>query len=60
MARCMLQNLEQPGFAEVFKKRGLVAACIATGTASFWAKHIVPDQFHVAIKRVYHFFKDKR
>lgn len=47
-------------FAEVFKKRGLVAACIATGTASFWAKHIVPDQFHVAIKRVYHFFKDKR
>ena len=47
-------------FAEVFKKRGLVAACIATGTASFWAKHIVQDQFHVAIKRVYHFFKDKR
>lgn len=47
-------------FADIFKKRGLIAACIATGTISFWTKHIVPDRFHVVIKRVYHFFRNER
>ena len=47
-------------FSEVFRKKGLVAACRATGTVSFWVKHFVPDSFHSGIKRVYHFIVDKR
>lgn len=47
-------------FAEVFQQKGLIAACRATGTVSFWTKHLVPDQFHAGIKKVYHFFVDKR
>ena len=47
-------------FADVFEKKGLVAACRATGTISFWAKHFVPDCLHGGIKKVYHFFVDKR
>lgn len=47
-------------FAEIFRKEGLVAACWATGTISFWVKHFVPDLFHSGIKKVYHFFVDKR
>lgn len=47
-------------FADTFQKDGLIAACRATGTISFWTKHFVPDVFHSGIKRFYHFFVDKR
>lgn len=47
-------------FAEVFQKKGLVAACRETGTLSFWTRHLVPDRFHAGIKKAYHFFVDKR
>lgn len=47
-------------FAKTFSQKGLVAACWATGTVSFWVRHFVPDIFHAGIKKVYHFFIDKR
>ena len=47
-------------FKQVFEKRGLIEACVATGTISFWTKHIIPDQYHEMLKKVYHVFKDKR
>ncbi|QUO31259.1 Coenzyme F420 hydrogenase/dehydrogenase, beta subunit C-terminal domain [Faecalicatena sp. Marseille-Q4148] len=47
-------------FKRVFERRGLIDACVATGTISFWTKHIIPDQYHNVIKKFYHAFKDKR
>lgn len=49
-------------FAEVYidQDKGLVAACRSTASFSFWVKHYVPDCFHVALKRFFHFFIDKR
>lgn len=47
-------------FAKIFKRKGLIAACIGTGTISFWTKYIIPDKYHNAIKKLYHTFKDGR
>ncbi len=47
-------------FAKVFMRKGLLAACVSTGTISFWTKHIIPDRYHNTIKKIYHIFKDKR
>lgn len=47
-------------FAKTFRRKGLLAACISTGTISFWTKHIIPDKYHNTIKKIYHVFKDKR
>lgn len=47
-------------FAKVLETKGLIAACLVTGTISFWTKYIVPDCFHDFIKKIYHVFKDKR
>ena len=49
-------------FAKVYidQDKGLVAACRSTASSSFWVKHYVPDCFHVALKRIFHFFIDKR
>lgn len=47
-------------FAFIYEKKGLIAACRATGTISFWIKHCVPDCWHVGMKKLYHKFVDKR
>lgn len=47
-------------FSQVFNTKGLIAACMATGTISFWVKHIVPDTYHTGLKRIYHGLVDKR
>lgn len=49
-------------FAEVYIKegRGLVAACKATASTSFWVKHYVPDVFHAFMKKMYHILIDKK
>lgn len=47
-------------FSRVFANRGLVSACRATGTSSFWIRHIVPDRFHTGLKKIYHKVVDKR
>lgn len=48
-------------FARIFieEDKGLVAACKATASKSFWVKYYVPTNFHSLMKKVYHFFKDK-
>lgn len=46
-------------FAEVFKKRGLVAACIATGTASFGQNISFQTNFMLQLKEYIIFSKIK-
>lgn len=38
----------------------LSSACWHTASFAFWVKHYVPDTFHSALKRMFHFFVDKR
>ena len=40
--------------------KGLIAACRGTASIAFWVKHYVPDSYHATLKRISHFFKDKR
>ena len=49
-------------FAKVYIKegRGLVAACKATASKSFWIKHYLPDVFHAFMKKIYHLLHDKK
>lgn len=47
-------------FSKILKKEGLIQACIATGTVSFWARHLIPDRYHAGIKKMYHKVVDKR
>lgn len=48
-------------FARFFieENKGLVAACKATASKSFWVKYYVPTSFHSTMKKVFHFFKDR-
>lgn len=47
-------------FATTYKQKGLIAACRATGTKSFWARRLIPDCLHTSIKKRYHKFVDNR
>lgn len=49
-------------FAKIYIEdgRGLVAACNATSSLSFWVKRLIPDSFHSTLKRIYHFVVDKK
>jgi len=47
-------------FAETYMQKGLIAACRATGTKSFWARRLIPDCLHASVKKIYHKFVDER
>ncbi len=47
-------------FSRVYRKRGLIAACRATGTVSFWSKRIIPERWHASVKKMYHTVLDRK
>lgn len=47
-------------FSKIYKQKGLIAACRATGTKSFWARRLIPDCLHTSVKKIYHKFVDNR
>lgn len=48
-------------FEKIFitENKGIEAACKATASKGFWVKYYVPSSWHTAMKKVFHFFKDK-
>lgn len=53
-------ELRRETFGHVFTHEGLEKACKATAPVSFWIKYYVPSSFHSSMKKIFHFFIDKR
>ena len=47
-------------FADIFLRKGLSAACRATGSIGFWARRLIPEQWHNRVKKLYHRLADTR
>lgn len=44
----------------ITENRGLVAACKATASMSFWIKYYVPTKYHVFMKKIFHMIVDRK